>query len=146
MSLSDERPADLWAAVKSMQETLDQHSDLLGKLAEYFSENRPTLEEIIHCVCEFYEVQPRDVRGHGRVQEYSRPRLITYYLARKLTRLSLHNIADRLGDRDHATIYTGYQRTMQRLRNGDEILRDDLDVLRCRIGEVVMARQRRVAS
>ena len=64
---------------------------------------------------------------------------MTYYLARKLTRLSLPQIAVRLGDRDHTTVYKGFMSVAHNVRK-DELLRDDLDVLRSRIAEKVLAR------
>lgn len=139
MSLTDE-DADLRAMVLSMRRTLQQHDELLDKVAEFFTANRPTLEEIIVCVAEFYDVPKRDIVNHARLQEFAHARLVIYYLARKLTRLSLPNIAKRLDNRDHGTIYSGFQRIAQRVRK-DELLRDDLDVLRSRIAEKVLARQ-----
>ena len=139
MSVSDEPRADLSATVQAMQRMLQQHDELLEKIAEFFTANRPTLDEIVSCVAEFYDIPRRDIIGHTNLVDYAHPRLMVYYLARKLTRLSLHNIAKRLDHRDHSTIYRGFQRTAQRVRK-DELLRDDLDVLRSRIAEKVLAR------
>jgi chromosomal replication initiation ATPase DnaA len=145
MSLNDSQPADLRAMVQAMQLTIEQHGELLEKLAEFFAENRPTLGEIVAEVCAFYDIPRADLNGHSHFQEYSQPRLIVYYLARKLTRLSLHSIAERIGDRDHSTIYQGFQSVTQRLRR-DEILRDDVDVLRSRIAERVLMRRGTVSQ
>jgi chromosomal replication initiation ATPase DnaA len=140
MSLNDSQPADLRATVQAMQEIIEQHGELLDKLAEFFGENRPTLAEIISEVGDFYAVSRLELVGTSHQYRFSHPRLIVYYLARKLTRLSLHNIADRLGMRDHSTVAQGFQSVVQRLRK-DEILRDDLDVLRFHIAERVLTRQ-----
>jgi chromosomal replication initiation ATPase DnaA len=140
MSLTgDARPAELWAMIDRMQETINQHGELLDRMAEFLVENRPTLAEIMTEVSNFYIVPHDDLCGPSQSHRYAQPRKIVYYLARKLTRLSLHNIAQRIGERDHSTIYQGFQSVTQKLRH-DEILRDDLDVLRSRIAERVLAR------
>jgi chromosomal replication initiation ATPase DnaA len=132
--------ADLQTLVVRMMLKLQQHDELLDKMAEFFTANRPTLEEIMTCVAEFYDIPRLAIVGHSHIHKFAHPRLVTYYLARKLTRLSLPNIAARLDHRDHGTVYSGFQRIAQRVRK-DEILRDDLDVLRSRIAEKVLARQ-----
>jgi chromosomal replication initiation ATPase DnaA len=131
---------DLRTLVTEMRELLQQHDELLDKIAEFFIVNRPTLAEIMSCVAEFYGIAEPDLVKRSRYTDHAR--LVIYYLARKLTRLSLANIAARLDDRDHSTVYDGFQRIAWRLRK-DEILRDDLDVLRSRIAEKVLARQPR---
>jgi chromosomal replication initiator protein len=131
---------DIEKLLVRMMSMLRQHDELLDKIAEFFTANRPTLEEIVACVCEYYDVPRLALIGHSNAAKFAHPRLVTYYLARKLTRLSLPNIAARLDHRDHSTIYSGFQRIAQRVRK-DELLRDDLDVLRSRIAEKVLARQ-----
>jgi len=146
MSLGDDaRPEEMRAMIMSMQATLDRHDELLERLTGFLSENRPMLQEIIEAVCEFYDISAGDLIAHSNFKIYAHPRLVVYYLGRKLTRLSLSNIAYRLGERDHSTIHAGFRRTCQRVHN-DEILRDDIDVLRSRIAEKVLGRNGGVPS
>jgi len=141
MSLTDgARPHDLWAMLRTMQQTIDQHGEVLEKLTGFMSENRPTLQEIISAVCEFYDINPVDLMSHSHRIVHAHPRLVVYYLGRKLTRLTFGNMAIRMGERDHSTIYTGFMRIAARLRK-DEILRDDIDVLRSWIAEKVALRK-----
>lgn len=140
MSLTDNtRPEDIRAMLAAMQDTIDRHEELLEKLTGCLSENQPTFREIMEAVCEYYDVSPVEIHANSRWLHEVYPRLIIYYLARKLTRLSLKGIAQRVGRRDHATIYSGIQRISLRLRK-DEVLRDDIDVLRMRIAEKVFQR------
>jgi chromosomal replication initiator protein len=134
------QPSDLRDIVMMMLRTVEQHGELLDKLAEYFTENRPTLEEIKQAVAEFYDVPIVALNAHTRYIRHVHPRLIVYYLARRLTRLSLNSIALRMGERDHTTVHSGYHKLANRVHR-DEILRDDLDVLKSRIAEKVMQRQ-----
>lgn len=135
----------LQAVVERHDRLIDQQGEVLEKLTNFMSENRPTLREIVEAVAEFYTVAPNDIHSQRRSQSFAHPRLIVYYLARKLTRLSLTSIGRRLGERDHTTIRTGFLRTVQRLRR-DEVLRDDLDILRARIAEKVMQRELAVSK
>ena len=145
MSLTDDARLSLEAQLHAMQEAIDQHGELLEKLTGFMSENRPMFREIMGAVCEYYDVTPADILSEARWLRVAYPRLIVYYLARRLTRLSLHAIADRVGQRDHATIYSGIKRVSYRLRK-DEILRDDIDVLRAKIAEKVFCRPQRLSS
>jgi chromosomal replication initiator protein len=104
------------------------------------SEHHPTLREIMDVVGEYYSVTRAELESHRHIQYFAHPRQVVYYLARKLTRLSLTNIADRIGGRDHTTIRTGFFRISHQIRH-NEVLRDDIDVLRARIAERVMQRE-----
>lgn len=138
-STDEEVARELERRLVVMQEALDQHGELLEKLTGFMSENRPTFREIMASVCEYYDVTTADILSHSHYLRVAYPRMIVYYLARRLTRLSLSGIAQRVGQRDHGTIYSGIKRISYRLHS-DEILRDDIDVLRARIAERVSAR------
>lgn len=151
MSLSDDARLDemdakltvLQAMIHRHERLIDQQGEVLERLTNFMSENHPTLREIVEAVCDFYHVTPKEVEGERRIHDFMHPRLIVYYLARKLTRLSLTNIAQRIGWRDHTTVRSGFMK-ISRLVRKDEVLRDDIDVLRARIAEKVLQRELQV--
>lgn len=130
----------LQAVLERHERIIDQQGEVLERLTGFMSENRPTLKEIIEAVCEFYQITPLEIISECRLHCFSHPRLIVYYLGRKLTRISLQGIANRLGKRDHTTIRAGFHRISAMIRR-NEVLRDDIDVLRARIAEKVMERE-----
>lgn len=148
MSLSDDPCAcEMWeqiVALKKMIERherlIDQHGEVLERLSGFMSENQPTLREIVEAVSDFYHIPSSELYGGRHLQDIAHPRLIIYYLARKLTRLSLTNIAGRMGRRDHTTVRSGFLKICALTRK-NEVIRDDLDVLRARIAEKVMERE-----
>jgi chromosomal replication initiator protein len=139
MSLMDDARPDVRAMLVAMQQKLDQHDELLEKLIGVLSVNQPALREIIDAVAEFYDIEPAQLRSGSRLHTIAIPRMIIYYLARRLTRLSLTGIAQRLGRRDHTTVMSGIERITRKLHK-NELLRDDIDVLRLRIAEKVSQR------
>jgi chromosomal replication initiation ATPase DnaA len=102
-------------------------------------ERPPKLAEIIESVCDYYNVTVVQITGAQRARHITIARMVTYFLARKLTGMSLAQIGKFLGDRDHTTVWHGAQR-IQTLSKVDEVLRDDLDVLELRISEKVLNR------
>ena len=148
MSLMDDACAnEMWAQIYALQQVIarherliDQQGEVLDRLSGFMSENRPTLREIIDTVCEFYHITPAEILSPRHLHNLSHPRLMVYYLGRKLTRLSLQNIADRLNRRDHTTVKYGFMRVAALARK-NEVVRDDLDILRARIAEKVMERE-----
>lgn len=135
----------LQAIVERHDRLIDQQGEVLEKLTNFMSEHHPTLREIIEVVCEYFQVSRREIEGPAHAQFFAHPRLVVYYLARKLTRLSLTNIAERLGGRDHTTVRTGFLKICHQIRSND-VLRDDVDVLRARIAEKVMERELAVSK
>jgi len=148
MSLNDDPcVGQLWAKIHQLQKVIERHDrlidqqgEVLDRLTSFMSENHPTLREIIEAVADFYLITPANIHGERRVHHFAHPRMIVYYLARKLTRLSLPNIAERLGDRNHTTIRSGFMRIAALARKND-VVRDDIDILRARIAEKVMERE-----
>ena len=73
-----------------------------------------TLERITQMVCREYEVKDTDLRSKRRSRSVSEPRQVIMYLARQLTKLSLDEIGDHFGGRDHSTVLYGVRKTEKR--------------------------------
>jgi chromosomal replication initiator protein len=63
-----------------------------------------TLERIVNQVSQAFQVRTKDIRGGERQPQIVWPRQLSIYLARKWTGLSLAQIGDYFGGRDHSTV------------------------------------------
>jgi chromosomal replication initiator protein len=64
-------------------------------------------QDIIDAVAGHFRIDLDDMRGSSRSQKNVVPRQVAMYLIRELTRISLVDIGDVLGGRDHTTIMHG---------------------------------------
>ena len=78
-------------------------------LAPALHQSRPavTMEQILERVATHYQVKPVDLRSKKRTRVVSLARQVVMYLARKLTPLSLEEIGQHFGGRDHSTVLYG---------------------------------------
>lgn len=65
---------------------------------------RPTVERIVQRVGDHFRVEPRRLRSEHRGRHVLVPRQVGMYLARQLTGLSLEQIGNYFGGRDHSTV------------------------------------------
>jgi chromosomal replication initiator protein len=90
------------------------------------------LEKIAQVVCGHFSVKIPDLRSKKRTKSISTPRQLVMYLAREETSLSLVEIGEFLGGRDHTTVLYGIQRVADEVvRN--EPFRQTVDRLRDRV-------------
>jgi chromosomal replication initiation ATPase DnaA len=130
----------LSAEVSSLKRHYAAHDDLIGRLVILEGSEKPRFTEIMQCVCEYYNVTRNDVASARRTADLVLPRQIICYLGRTLTGMSFPQMCRHLGDRDHTTALHSANKIEQQLK-ADEILRDDIDILKLRIAAKVMARQ-----
>jgi chromosomal replication initiator protein len=80
----------------------------VGIVASHFAEQveaaRPTLERIAQRVSAYFRVETRQLQSRRRSRQVMVPRQVGMYLARQLTGLSLDQIGDYFGRRDHSTV------------------------------------------
>ena len=93
-------------------------------------------EEIVRSVAHHYRLQLEDLRGRSRAWHVARPRQIAMYLLRQDTDLSLSQIGDLFGGRDHTTVLHACER-ISSLSEEDESLRQDVLSIRGRLYERV---------
>lgn len=100
----------------------------------------PTVPDILLTVCEFYGIDPAMVRNRGmRGIGISWARHVTAYLARQLTDKSHRQIMMAMGGFDH-TISRHSEIKIATHCAENEIVRDDIDVLRIKIMDRLMKR------
>ena len=85
----------------------------------------PTPELIICEVCRFYSIEESTLRGTLKNKGTAEARQIAMYLIRKMTNLSLPDIAKEFG-KNHTTVLYGLRRVEQELANTSNGLQDNI--------------------
>ena len=107
--------------------------DLSALFQQAFSK-RLTVRRIQDEVAQFYGISPdymrlQDNYRGNREQRISHPRQVAMFFARKMTAMSLPQIGDRFGGRDHTTVIHAIRAVEKRACN-DPYLEMELEVLR----------------
>lgn len=87
-----------------------------------------TIENIQKTVADFYRLKIIDLLSKKRTRVIARPRQIAMSLARELTQLSLPEIGNAFGGRDHTTVLHACK-TIESLRNTDTLIESDFNLL-----------------
>ena len=88
---------------------------------------------IIDVVCEHYNVSPDDIISKKRNSEFVQPRQVIMYLCRNLIGTSLQSIGKELGKKDHTTVIHGVNKIKEELDNGNEELRNKIEIIKKKI-------------
>ena len=80
-----------------------------------------TIDQIITCTCEFYNVREEDLFGKSRKANIVTVRQMSMYLAHKHTKLPTSKIGVYVGNRDHATVLHGIKTIDGRLKVDKEL-------------------------
>ncbi len=86
------------------------------------------ITQVIVAVCEFYGLDPDQLKTRTREREVVLARQIGFYLARKMTGRSLPEIGRQFGGFDHSTIVHAIRRIDELLISNPEI-RTDVDMI-----------------
>jgi chromosomal replication initiator protein len=109
--------AKLEALARLHPRTLD-----LATVAPHFAEeleaSRPSVNQITEKVCGHFHVEPKQLQSARRSRQILVPRQVSMYLARQLTKLSLDQIGDYFGGRDHSTVLHACRKVEQTLAQG----------------------------
>ncbi len=87
-----------------------------------------TIENIQKTVSDFYRIKIIDLLSKKRTRVIARPRQIAMSLARELTQLSLPEIGNAFGGRDHTTVLHACK-TIELMRNTDTTIEADFNLL-----------------
>lgn len=83
--------------------------------------------EIVKVVSEYYKVAEDMVIGKRRTASLVVPRQVSAYLMKKYTKLSLKEIADYLGKKDHSTIIHSVKKIEDLLKAKESRVKEDID-------------------
>ena len=107
--------------------TLDTAKEALKDLLS--AQNRQiTIENIQKTVAEYYKIKVSDMHSKKRSRNVARPRQLAMALAKDLTQMSLPDIGDAFGNRDHTTVLHAC-RTIADLRDKNHDINRDYHVL-----------------
>ncbi|MBA0903054.1 MAG: chromosomal replication initiator protein DnaA [Candidatus Nitrotoga sp.] len=107
----------------SVELTKEALEDLLASQNKQIS-----LGNIQKTVAEYYRIKVADLLSKKRTRLIARPRQIAMCLARELTQLSLPEIGENFGGRDHTTVIYACK-TIEHLRKLDPALNSDFNIL-----------------
>jgi chromosomal replication initiator protein len=86
------------------------------------------VENIQKTVAEFFKLKISDMHSKKRNRNVARPRQVAMALAKDLTQMSLPEIGEAFGNRDHTTVLHAC-RTIASLRKQDSVMNRDYLVL-----------------
>ncbi|MHB0859192.1 MAG: chromosomal replication initiator protein DnaA [Anaerolineae bacterium] len=87
-----------------------------------------SIGEIVDAVAAYYEVSVEDILGQRRTRAIAMPRQVVMFLTRDLTEMSLPQIGQFLGGRDHTTVMHGCDKISALFEKDDTIRREILDI------------------
>lgn len=87
-----------------------------------------SIENIQKTVAEYYKIKLTDMFSKKRSRVVARPRQIAMAVAKELTQMSLPDIGEAFGGRDHTTVLHAYRKIME-LRSSDAAINRDFNAL-----------------
>ncbi len=99
-------------------------------------EEKPiTVDAVQRVVCEHFGIKLLDLKAKKRTREVANARQIAMYLSKRFTNLSLSEIGNAFGGKDHATVLYACRQVEER-KGKDESLRKSIEALERKIGSV----------
>jgi chromosomal replication initiator protein len=113
-SLLEEKPITLELSKEVLKDLLKEPKKLI------------TVDFIQRCVVEEFGISLHDLKTRRRHKTIVLPRQVAMYLSRELTDLSLPEIGNFFGGKDHTTVLHAYNK-IKEILNNNEILKDRVD-------------------
>ncbi|TXI18119.1 MAG: chromosomal replication initiator protein DnaA [Nitrosomonas sp.] len=107
--------------------TLDLAKEALKDLLAVQS-RQISIENIQKTVADYYKIKVSEMYSKKRSRVVARPRQMAMAIAKELTSLSLPDIGEAFGGRDHTTVLHGY-RKINELRGSDPMVSKDFNAL-----------------
>ncbi len=123
------------AALAAAEQRAPNHETALLALCElgYVREGPLTCDEIVAALSKRFGTSPDEVRSDRRHASLVRVRHLAMYMAKQLTRLSLSEIGQFFGNRDHSTVLHAIRKIERETLTRAEV-REDLLALRRSLG------------
>ena len=102
---------------------LDLAKDTLQDLT-LFQERKISIDNIQKTIAEYYGIRVSDLKGKRRNRQIARPRQVAMALAKELTSMSLPDIGDAFGGRDHTTVIHACKKVEELSRTDSKIEED----------------------
>ncbi len=108
-ALLEEKPITLPLAKEVLKDLLKEPKKLI------------TVDFIQRCVAEEFGLSPHDLKARRRNKNVVLPRQIAMYLSRELTDLSLPEVGELFGGKDHTTVLHSYNKIKEVLKKSEEL-------------------------
>jgi chromosomal replication initiation ATPase DnaA len=135
-------PRALTSAMIQQRSLVPNDAAAIERLWRSLDLARPSLAEIRAAICEFYPMTHDQLRSTSRATHFVFPRQMFCWFAYRYARVSMAQICPWVGYIDHTTVLHGIRR-IEQWSVTRPLVRDDIDVLRLRVSEKVLARGRR---
>ncbi|MGI6095939.1 MAG: chromosomal replication initiator protein DnaA, partial [Lachnospiraceae bacterium] len=117
-----------YANLEKKEITIELAEQVLKDIISPNEKKEITASYITTIVAEHFDIAAEDIRGHKRSAKIVLPRQIVMYLCREMTNLTLTQIGDFLGGKDHSTVMSGIKKIEQ-----DTSLEQTLNILKKKI-------------
>lgn len=99
---------------------------LIDKALGNARDERPSIhpDDVIRAVCDYYSIKPTQLRGTRRDALFVKPRHICMYLLKEDLKITLVEIGNLLGGRDHTTIMHGVEKIREQKEVNPLVLSD----------------------
>ena len=89
-----------------------------------FQERKISIDNIQKTVADFYSIRVSDLKSKRRNRQIARPRQVAMALAKELTSMSLPDIGDAFGGRDHTTVIHACKKVDELIKTDSKINED----------------------
>ncbi len=110
-----------FASISGKELTRDVIERLLKDILQEEARHSVTIEQIQRRVAEHFDVRLADMTSKRRPANIAFPRQVAMYLARELTKMSLNEIGDAFGGRDHGTVLHACKLVKRRMKDEDNV-------------------------
>lgn len=94
-----------------------------SQLADFIQSNNGiiTIESIQKTVADYFKIKVSDLKSQKKLKNIAVPRQIAIYLARKHTNLSLSEIGQKFGGKDHSTVIHSINKITKKIEEDSEL-------------------------
>jgi chromosomal replication initiator protein len=118
-----------YSRLTELQLTIEMAQEVLWNLVGKEKTKLVTVEMVQKAVADRFDVRISDLNGRSRQRQIVRPRQIAMYACKELIpNLSLSDIGEAFGGKDHTTVLYGIEQ-VSRMRENDPIFRQSIEML-----------------
>lgn len=115
-----------YADLRGVPMTIELIDSALADLLPRRNEVKP--DHVINTVANAYQLSPEQMLGRDRTRQIALPRQIAMYLMREEGNISLPQIGEALGGRDHTTVMYGCDKVADLLERDDQLRRQVIEI------------------
>lgn len=127
------RVSSFLATTKKGEISVEEVTKLLGSSSDKRKVIHP--DTVIEVVCDYYNIKPTQLRGAKRDAIFVRPRHMCMFLLKEDVKLSLLEIGNLLGGRDHTTVMHGVGKIENMLTSAEERVTTEISFLRQKLSQ-----------